>query len=163
MLVYGGALLVVVVIIYFVMSGGSGDTKQNTETPAPATNQVTPAPTPTPAPTGSTKTGKTPATPAPELKPETLSKVRDMIASAKALYNEASTARTAGDNRLAREKASAAKVIVDDIKALVEAAADWQMQAEMEGWTQSGDYVDLGKVDGEVMNLSNLIRKNGGQ
>ncbi|MFO1076627.1 MAG: hypothetical protein U1E73_02755 [Planctomycetota bacterium] len=165
MMVYVGAFAVVVIVIFFVMRGGGSDggSTQDPGASTPAAKPAAPAPQPAAAPTGSPKAGSKPATPAPALDAETMDKARTMLAKAKDLYNEVVNARKGGDNRTARDKASEAKAIVDEIKTLVEKAADWQMEAEMEGWSQPAEYVALGKVYGEVMNLANLIRKNGGQ
>ena len=38
----------------------------------------------------------------------------------------------------------------------------WLEEAELEGWSTSGEYADLGKLYTDLLNLENRIRKGGG-
>jgi predicted metalloprotease len=158
-----GAIAVVVVIVVFVMMSGGGKPADKPaaggQTPAAAAPKSTPAP----AVSSSAKSGKTPAKPAPALTAETLEKVRSEYAKMKTYYNEGSTARTAGDNQKAREQQALAKTVLDGIDAMIEPPLRWQEEAEMEGWAQPAEYVELAKLYNDVMTLAKKVRMGGGK
>jgi hypothetical protein len=158
-LLLGGAGLLLVIVLVVVMGGGKkdGGGANPTASPAPV---ATPASAPAPA--SSSKAGKTPTKPAPALSADTLQKSRDLLAEAKALSNEGVQARNAGNNELARQKQSAASDKVEAIKAMTAANWTWLEEAELEGWTMAGEYVDLAKLYTDLLNLENRIRKGGG-
>ena len=161
-MVLGGIGVAVVVVLFLMMSGPDKGNTGKPDASKPAAAQ--PAPTPAVAPvSSSSKVGKAPAKPAPALSAETLGKVRDELAKMKAFYNEGSTARTAGDNTKAREQQAKAKDVLDGIDAMVTAPLRWQEEAEMEGWSQSAEYVEFGKLYNEVMSLAKKVRMGGGK
>lgn len=161
-IVFGGIGVAVVVVLLLVMSGGDKNGASSTA-PAP-TGPTAPAALPSPpAPvTESAKAGKPPARPAPPLSAETLQRARDLLASAKTLSNEGVTARTAGNNELARSKQSAASDQIEALKALTKTQWAWQEEAEMDDWALPPEYVALGKLYSEVSRIENQIRKGGG-
>lgn len=161
-LLLGGVGLVVVIALVVLMGGGdkdggSGNTPSTTK-PVAAPAAATPAPTSTSA----GKQGKAPTKPAPALAADTVQKARDLIAEAKALSNEGVQARNAGNNELARQKQSAASDKCEAVKAMTATNWAWLEEAELESWTMPGEYVDLGKVYTDLLNLENRIRKGGG-
>jgi hypothetical protein len=163
-LLLGGVGLVVVIVLVVVMGGGKkdgGGASTSTATPAPAP-VAAPASAPAPVSSSSSKAGKTPAKPAPALGADTLQKSRDLLAEAKTLSDEGVRARNAGDNQLARQKQSAASDKAEAIKAMTATQWAWLEEAELEGWSMSGEYVDLAKLYTDLLNLENRIRKGGG-
>jgi hypothetical protein len=159
-MVLGAIAVVVVVVLIVMMKGGSKDSGTNdtqSPTPTPAAAKSAPA-----APGSSAKAGKTPAKPAPALTTETLQQCREQQAKAQALYNEGSKARTAGDNTTARDKMAQAKVIIDQINQTLAAPMLWQEEAQMEDWTQSGEYIDLEKFVTALASLEKMVRMGGG-
>ncbi len=161
-MVLGGIGVAVVVVLFLMMSGPDKGAGGKPDTAKPAAAQ--PAPTPAAAPVSSSaKAGKAPAKPAPALTAETLAKVRVEYDKMKGFYNEGSTARTAGDNTKARERQALAKEVLDGINAMVVAPLGWQEEAEMEGWTQSAEYVEFAKLYNDVMTLAKKVRMGGGK
>jgi hypothetical protein len=162
-LLIGGVGLVVVIALVVMMGGGkkdgAGGNAPSTTTPSVAPAAVTPV---TPAPSSDGKQGKAPTKPAPALAADTLQKARDLLAEAKALNGEGVKARTAGDNELARQKQSAASDKCEAVRAMTATNWAWLEEAELEGWSMSGEYSDLGKVYTDLLNLENRIRKGGG-
>ncbi|MFN9274290.1 MAG: hypothetical protein ACK6D2_00975, partial [Planctomycetota bacterium] len=120
------------------------------------------APTPAPPPASAAKAGKAPTTPAPALSAAVLADARTLLAYAKALSNDGVQARNAGNNELARQKQSAASDKVEAIKAKTAANWTWLEEAEIEGWSMTGEYADLGKLYTDLLGLENRIRKGGG-
>lgn len=161
-MVLGGIAVVVVIVLFVMMSGGDkpADKPGNTsQTPAVAS----PAPAPAAGVSSSAKAGKAPAKPAPALTADTLGKVRSEYDKMKAYYNEGSTARTAGDNAKAREQQALAKGVLDRIDAMIEPPLRWQEEADMEGWAQPAEYVELAKLYNDVMTLAKKVRMGGGK
>lgn len=160
-LVLGGVGLVAVIAFVVLTGGGDkdgGGGASSTTKPSAAPAVATPAPTSTSA----GKQGKAPTKPAPALTADTVQKARDLLAEAKTLSNEGVQARTAGNNELARQKQSAASDKCEAIKAMTATNWAWLEEAELEGWTMSGEYADLAKVYTDLLNLENRIRKGGG-
>lgn len=158
----GGVGLLVVIGLVVVLGGGK---KDGDNAAAAATKPPVAAPaaaTPTPTPASAAKAGKTPTKPAPALSAAVLADARTLLADAKALSNEGVQARNAGNNELARQKQSAASDTVEAIKATTAANWAWLEEAELEGWSMSGEYADLGKLYTDLLNLENRIRKGGG-
>ncbi|MBM3973499.1 MAG: hypothetical protein FJ301_05300 [Planctomycetes bacterium] len=157
-LLLGGVGLVVVIALVVLMGGGNkdgdGGAASSTTKPAAAPTVATPAP--------AGKQGKAPTRPAPALAADMAQNARDLLAEAKTLSNEGVQARTAGNNELARQKQSAASDKCEAIKAMTATNWAWLEEAELEGWTMPGEYVDLGKLYTDLLNLENRIRKGGG-
>ena len=157
-----GAIAVVVVIVLVVMMKGGGDKKEEPKKdPAPVA--AAPAPVPAAGTAGTAKAGKTPGRPAPALTQETLGKLDELMAKAKAAYNEGSTKRTAGDNDGARAKQAEAKVHLDQWKELVAAQLVWQEEAQMGDWAQPAEYPTLEKKFGPFATLEKTVRMGGGK
>lgn len=164
-MIVGGAVLLVVIVLLVIMNrSGSGEATDK-DAPAKASSPDAGKSTPAPAPVqlGSAKSGKTPAKPAPALTTATLGKVDELYAQMKAYYNEGSKARQAGDNATAREHQAKAVDVLDQIDNLIEAPLLWQEEAEMKGWAQSAEYVQLAKTYGLVMKLAKQVRMGGGK
>lgn len=159
-IVFGGIGVAVVVVLLLVMSGGDKD-GASSSAPAPAA-PATAASSPAAPAVESAKAGKPPARPAPPLSAETLQRARDLLAAAKTLSNEGVTARTAGNNEVARSKQSAASDQIEALKALTKTQWAWQEEAEMDDWALPPEYVALGKLYSEVSRIENQIRKGGG-
>ncbi len=162
----GGAVLLVVIVLLVMMNRPGGGENSDKDTPAKAAapdagKASTPAPTPVQL--GSAKGGKAPVRPAPVLTAETLGKVTQLFNEMKAHYNDGSNARTAGDNAAAREHQAKAVDVLDQIDKLIEAPLLWQEEAEMEGWAQSAEYVQLATTYGKVMKLAKQVRMGGGK
>ncbi|MBX3462573.1 MAG: hypothetical protein KF830_05350 [Planctomycetes bacterium] len=158
-----GAVVVVVVLVLWNSGGGSAADGTPT-TPAAANAPATPSaakPLAT-APTGTAKAGKTPERPAPPLTADTLNQAARMLEEAKTLCNDGVQARTAGDNRLARERQSLAKDKIDAIKQLIAAPLTWQEEADLGGWAMPAEYGALEKLYGQISTLENRVRKSGG-
>lgn len=160
-LLLGGVGLVVVIALVVMLGGGkkdgdAGDAATTKPVPAPAVA------TPAPVSSSAGKQGKAPTKPAPALTAATVQKARDLLAEAKALSNEGVQARTAGNNELARQKQSAASDKCEAVKSMTATNWAWLEEAELESWTMPGEYVDLGKVYTDLLNLENRIRKGGG-
>lgn len=165
-MILGGAILLVLIVGLVMMNRGGGDSGKETPAnaaPADAGKASTPAAAPTPVALGSAKSGKTPAKPAPALTTETLSKVTQLYEQMKTHYNDGSNARTKGDNAAARDHQAKAVDVLDQIDKLIEAPLLWQEEAEMEGWAQSAEYVQLAKTYGLVMKLAKQVRMGGGK
>jgi uncharacterized iron-regulated membrane protein len=158
----GGVGLLVVIGLVVALGGGKkdGDNAAAAATKPPAAAPAAPTPTPTPA--SAAKAGKAPTKPAPALSANVLADARTLLADAKALSNEGVQARNAGNNELARQKQSAASDKVEAIKVKTAANWAWLEEAELEGWSTSGEYADLGKLYTDLLNLENRIRKGGG-
>ena len=157
----GGVGLLVVIALVVMLGGGKKDgdsAAAATKPPAAAPAAATPAPTPASA----AKAGKAPTKPAPALSAAVLAECRTLLADAKSLSNEGVQARNAGNNELARQKQSAASDKVEAIKAKTAANWTWLEEAELEGWSMSGEYADLGKLYTDLLGLENRIRKGGG-
>ena len=133
--------------------------------PAPAKPTVaTPAaPAAAPAVTSTAKAGKTPAKPAPALSADTLAQVVTLYNQMGTHYNDGVKARTAGDNATAREHQGKAVDVLQQIDKLLEAPLLWQEEAEMEGWAQPAEYVQMAKEYGKVMSLAKSVRMGGGK
>jgi hypothetical protein len=157
----GGVGLLVVIGLVVALGGGKKD-GDNAAAAATKPAAAPAAPTPTPTPASAAKAGKTPTKPAPALSAAVLADARTLLADAKALSNEGVQARNAGNNELARQKQSAASDTVEAIKATTAANWAWLEEAELEGWSMSGEYADLGKLYTDLLNLENRIRKGGG-
>lgn len=165
MLILGGIAVAVVVVVFFMMSGG-GNGKTGTPTPAAPAAKPAEASKPPAAPaavSSSAKDGKTPAKAAPALTADTLGQVRAKYEAMKGFYNEGSKARTDGDNATARDKQAKAKDVLDEIDAMLKAPLLWQEEAEMEGWSQPAEYVEMAKLYGDVMSLAKKVRMGGGK
>lgn len=164
--VFGGIGLVVVIALIVMMNrGGDGNAKAgNTPTAEqsakPAAQPAAPAKTPVKL--EAAKAGGPAKRPAPALTEATLQEARDLLAAAKGLCNEGITARTAGDNSKARERQSAAKTKIDELKKLVAAASLWQEEAQLENWAQPAEYMTLEKLLGELGPLEKRVRMGGG-
>ncbi len=160
-----GGIAAVAVVVLMVLSRGGGDEGDGAkpEPPKAATN-VQPAAAPAAAPVqlGAGIAGKTPARPAPPLTAATLGTVRDLEARMKAHYNDGAKARNAGDNAAAREHQGKAKAVLDEIETLLEAPLLWQEEADMGGWSQPAEYVEMTKIYGAVMRLAKQVRMGGG-
>ncbi len=159
-----GGIGVVVVVLVVLMSGGS---KSNAggqpagAAPAPASKPAA-APAPAPMAVPPAKPGKTPATPAPALTGETLGRLRELHAEAKAHYNQSVTARNGGDTVAARKHAMDAKKVLDQWLEQVQPCLTWQESAQMEDWTQPGEYLALEKLYGDFQSLTKMVRLAGG-
>lgn len=158
----GGVGLLVVIGLPVVLGGGKkdGDNAAAAATKPPAAAPA--APTPAPMPASAAKAGKAPTKPAPALSAAVLADARTLLAYAKALSNDGVQARNAGNNELARQKQSAASDKVEAIKAKTAANWTWLEEAEIEGWSMTGEYADLGKLYTDLLGLENRIRKGGG-
>ncbi|MFN9334804.1 MAG: hypothetical protein ACK6D1_19630 [Planctomycetota bacterium] len=158
----GGVGLLVVIGLPVVLGGGKkdGDNAAAAATKPPAAAPAAPTPAPTPA--SAAKAGKAPTKPAPALSAAVLADARTLLADAKALSNDGVQARNAGNNELARQKQSAASDKVEAIKAKTAANWTWLEEAEIEGWSMTGEYADLGKLYTDLLGLENRIRKGGG-
>lgn len=131
--------------------------------PAPAKPTASsPAPQ-APAVSSSAKAGKTPAKPAPALSADTLAQVVTLYNQMGTHFNAGVTARTAGDNATAREHQGKAVDVLQQIDKLLEAPLLWQEEAEMEGWAQPAEYVQMAKEYGKVMGLAKKVRMSGGK
>jgi hypothetical protein len=94
----------------------------------------------------------------------------DTLAQVVTLYNQMGThfnagvtARTAGDNATAREHQGKAVDVLQQIDKLLEVPLLWQEEAEMEGWAQPAEYVQMAKEYGKVMGLAKKVRMSGGK
>ncbi|MBM3960423.1 MAG: hypothetical protein FJ306_00750 [Planctomycetes bacterium] len=154
----GGVGLLAVIGLVVALGGGK---KDGDNAAAAATKPPVAAPA-APTPAAAAKAGKTPTKPAPALSAAVLADARTLLADAKALSNEGVQARNAGNNELARQKQSAASDKVEAIKATTAANWAWLEEAELEGWSTSGEYADLGKLYTDLLGLENRIRKGGG-
>jgi hypothetical protein len=132
--------------------------------PAPAKPTAAPSqPAQAPTISASAKAGKTPAKPAPALSADTLAQVVTLYNQMGTHYNAGVTARTAGDNAKAREHQGKAVDVLQQIDKLLEAPLLWQEEAEMEGWAQPAEYVQMAKEYGKVMSLAKSVRMGGGK
>jgi hypothetical protein len=133
--------------------------------PAPTAKPAAqPAAQPAAAPVSSSaKAGKTPAKPAPALSADMIAQVRTLESQMKAHYNDGANARKTGDNSGAREHQAKAKDCLEKIDALIADQLLWQEEAEMEGWAQPAEYVEMAKVYGSVSTLAKMVRMGGGK
>lgn len=164
-----GGLAVVVLILVFMLSGrgtsattpsgGGGSSASGTNTGKTPPAAAAPA---APVSLPSARSGKTPAEAAPALTQETLGRLNEVYNRAKAVYNESVTARTAGDNALARQKAEEAKGILDQWLKLVEPQLAWQEKAQLDDWSQPAEYVLLEQLYGNFQTLNKRVRMAGG-
>lgn len=159
----GIGVVAVAAIGFFAFSG-----KKPTAPAAPAP-AAAPAAQPAPTPVASTlqvssaKQGKAPKTPAPALTQDTLQQLSSMLDKAKALRNEAVTARTgSSDTATARAKMGEAHKLLQQWELLVSAQLRWQESAQMEEWAQPAEYVTLEKLFATFQRLNNEVRKGGG-
>ena len=165
-MILGGvaALGALVALIVFSQQSG-GDEGGAAQQPAP-TKRSAPASTATPTTrlkTGAARAGKTPARPAPTLTAEMLQKANALVDEAKALNNDGTRLRNAGDNRGARAKNSEAKRKIDAAIASIEAPSVWHEEAELEEWAMPAEYVTLGHLYGRISKLQKRIRMGGGK
>lgn len=161
----GGIAAVVVAVILFSRGGGEKPAAAGSSPPA-RTEQPASAPVGKSAPaaiSSGPKAGKTPTKPPPALTAETLGKLRELLAQAKVSYNAGVTARNGGDNSGARDHQAKARDVLDQWKALVQAALDWQDEANLDGWAMPGEYVELEKAYGDYSKLLKQVRMGGGQ
>ena len=86
-----------------------------------------------------------------------------LVDEAKALNNDATRLRNAGDNRGARAKNSEAKRKIDAAIASIEAPSVWHEEAELEEWAMPAEYVTLGHLYGRISKLQKRIRMGGGK
>ena len=92
-----------------------------------------------------------------------LQKANALVDEAKALNNDATRLRNAGDNRGARAKNSEAKRKIDAAIASIEAPSVWHEEAELEEWAMPAEYVTLGHLYGRISKLQKRIRMGGGK
>ena len=160
----GVAVVAVAVGVYFATSGKK-DTPAAPKAPVAAEAKPTPAAAPSASSAialAGARAGKTPSKPAPGLTQDTLTKVRDLLEEAKKLSNEGVSARTAGDNQMAREKQSAAKDKLETLQKMIQAPLLWQEEAQMGDWAQPAEYVTLENLYAEVGKLEKRVRMGGG-
>lgn len=159
-----GGLGVVVLIIILVMANKGGSEDQNNSSNEPAKQ---PAKQPEAPKTNLTmanaKGGKTPDRPAPPLTQATLTKVTELLAEAKALSNEGIKLTKSGSNPEGAAKQSAAKVKIDQLKAMIEEQSLWQEEADMGDWAQPAEYITLAKIYATISRTQKTIRMNGGK
>ena len=163
-LMLGGAgVLVLIVILVLSNKGGGDDTNDSGSNPSatqPEKQSAAPSPELSMA---SAKSGKTPDRPAPALTQDTLNKMNELYAEAKAISDEGMKLLGQGNNMDSRTKQSEAKVKVDQIKSLIEAPSSWYEEADFGGWAIPAEYETMNKIYGKVSRLEKTIRMNGGK
>jgi len=166
-MILGGAGALLLVLLLVVMNSGSGDDGEEGGANQPETRQpARPAasqPQATDLKMASASAGKTPDRPAPTLTREMLQKANAMIDAAKALNNEGTRLRNAGDNRGARAKQSEAKRKLDEAIEYLAAPSAWQEEADLEGWAMPAEYVTLGNLYVRIAKYQKRIRMGGGK
>jgi len=156
---------VLVLVIFIMSSGGGGGGEPDQGSEDQSTSQPTTQSQPAPANVrlANAQSGKAPGRPAPPLTQETLSKVRSLLAEAKALSDDGIRLRKTGDNMGCRKKQSEAKVKIDQLKAMIETQSLWQEEAEMGDWAQPAEYVTLGRIYAKIGMTEKTIRMQGGK
>jgi len=159
-----GGLGVVVLIIILVMANKGGGEEEN-DSDSQLTNQ--PAKQSKPAKTNLRMSeavgGKTPDRPAPLLTQETLTKITELLAEAKAISNEGIKLTKSGSNPEGAAKQSEAKVKIDQLKAMIEEQSLWQEEADMGDWAQPAEYITLARIYATISRTQKTIRMNGGK
>ena len=157
-----GGVGVLAVVVLLIASDREDKTRDTGAEPArrpPAAKPHVPA---TRVAVGSGSAGRAPGRPAPPLTRDMLNRAATMLQEAKLLNNEATKLRNRGDNEGARAKNSAAKAKIDEVKAFLDGPATWQEEADMGEWTQTAEYVALGRFYGEISKLEKRVRMGGG-
>ena len=162
-MIVGGvaALGLLVAVVAFIRPSATGGEAEKTQQ-APR-SQTSPTISRTPVKVGPGRAGKTPGRPAPTLTTQMLQQANALVEEAKALNNDGTRLRNAGDNRAARAKQSEAKRKIDAAILVIEAPADWQEEADLEGWAMPPEYVSLEHLFGRIAKLQKRIRMGGGK
>ncbi|MGC6487802.1 MAG: hypothetical protein ACON4Z_09175 [Planctomycetota bacterium] len=159
----GALALIVALVLMSSGSGGDAEPDQGARQPQRSQPAAPAAATPTDLKMASASAGKPPGRPAPTLTREMLQKANVMVDAAKALNNEGTRLRNAGDNRGARSKQSEAKRKLDEAIEFLAAPSAWQEEADLEGWAMPAEYVTLGNLYVRIAKYQKRIRMGGGK
>lgn len=164
-MILGGVGVLVLIIILVANSGGGGgdeeggnDDNQQTQQPAKQ-----PEPAKVNVPAGTAKAGATPDRPAPPLTQDLLGKVTELYQQARALSDEGIKLTKSGEREQGVAKQMAAKVKIDQLKAMIDDQLTWQEEAEMGDWQQPAAYGSLTRLYAKISKTQKTIRMNGGK
>lgn len=87
--------------------------------------------------------------------------VKERLAEAKQLYNDAIRAQRAGEQSTFKEKGRACQKCLSEIKDSLSEQLAWQEEAVMEGWAQPADYSVLEALWGKISKLDKQARMIG--